>query len=81
MVMNSHTNGLVIPPQGSNGVPVYFYKGIVDVDNNKIKDADMKAIGSEETVCKLNMEATWTNIELCLQECYWLKNVRFVKMR
>ena len=41
----------------------------------------MKATGSEETVCKLNMEATGTNNELYLQECYWLKNVRFVKIQ
>ena len=63
-----------IPAQESNGVLVYFYKGSVDVDNNKIKD-DMKATSSEETVCKLNMEATGTNNELYLQ------NVRFVKIR
>ena len=69
-----------IPTQGSNGVPVYFYKGSDDVDNNKIKD-DMKAIGSEETVCKLNMKTIGTNIELYLQECYLLKNVRLVKIR
>ena len=63
-----------IPAQGSNGVPVYFYKGSVDVDNNKIKD-EMKATSSEETVSKLNMEAAGTNNELYLQ------NVRFVKIR
>ena len=80
MVKNAHTNGLGIPTQGSNGVPVYFYKGSIDVDNNKIKD-DMKATGSEETTCKLNMEATGTNRGLYMQECYWLKNVKFVKRR
>ena len=69
-----------IPTQGSNGVPIYLYRGNVDVDNNKIKD-DMKATGSEETICKLNMEATGTNNELYLQECYLLKNVIFVKIR
>ena len=41
----------------------------------------MKDIGSEETIRKLNMEATRTNNELYLQECYWLKNVIFVKIR
>ena len=64
------------------------------MDNNKIKH-DMKATSSEETVCKINMIATWreetvcklnmeaprTNIELYMQECYWLKNVKFVKIR
>ena len=49
MVKNAHTNGLGIPTQGSNGVHVYFYKGSVDVDNNKIKDY-MKPTGSEEIV-------------------------------
>ena len=65
MVKNSHTNGLGIPTQGSNGVSIYFYKGSDDVDNNKIKD-DMKGIGSEEIICKLNMEATGTKIKLYL---------------
>ena len=41
----------------------------------------MKGIGSEEIVSKLNMEATGTINELYLQECYWLKNVIFVKIR
>ena len=80
MVKNAHINGLSIPTQGGNGVSIYFYKGSDDVDNNKIKD-DMKATGSEEIVCKLNMEATGTNNELYLQECYLLKNVIFVKIR
>ena len=35
----------------------------------------MKDTGSEETVCKLNMEAKGTNNELYLQ------NVRFFKIR
>ena len=50
MVKNVHTNGLDIPIQGSNRFPVCFYKGNGDVDIRKIKD-DMKATGSEETVC------------------------------
>ena len=78
MVKNSHTNGLGIPTQGSNGVPMYLYKGSADIGNTKIKD-DMKAAGSEETV--LNMEETGTNNELYLKECYLLKNVIFVKIR
>ena len=41
----------------------------------------MKATGSEETVCKLNMEAIGTNNQLYLEECYLFKNVRFVKIR
>ena len=41
----------------------------------------MKATGSEETICKLNMEATGTHDELYQQEYYWLKNAIFVKIR
>ena len=78
MVKNAHTNGLGIPTQGSNGVHVYFYKGGVDLENIKIKD-DMKATGSEEVVCKLNMEATGTNIQLHMQESYLLKNSYLLK--
>ena len=74
MVKNYHANGLSIPTQGRNGVPFYLYKGSVNVYNINIKD-DMKAIGGEQTICKLNMEATGTNNELYLQ------NVRFFKIR
>ena len=77
---NAYSNGFGIPTQGRNGVPFYLYKVSVDADNIKIND-DMKAIGSEETICKINMQAIGTNNELYMQECYLLKNVIFVKIR
>ena len=57
MIVKSTCTWCRILAQGSNGVHVYLYKGSLDVDNIKIKD-DMKATCSEETVCKLNMEAS-----------------------
>ena len=80
MVKNAHSNGFGIPTQGRNGVPFYLYKGSVNVDNINIKD-DMKAIGGEQTICKLNMEATGTNNELYMQESYFVKNVIIFKIR